>query len=103
MMRTLHPAWLAAALVVLITAWSSLFVVTQGEQALVLRFGALAYPDDPVVGPGLHLKKPFIEDVVRYDARVLDVDPPAEQMILADQKRIVVDTYTRFKIVNPLL
>ena len=103
MMRVSHPAWLAVAVAVLITVWSSLFVVTQGEQALVLRFGAVAYPDDPVVGPGLHLKKPFIEDVVRYDARVLDVDPPPEQVILADQKRIVVDTYTRFRIVNPLL
>ncbi len=103
MPRLLHPGWLAAGFVILIAAWSSLFVVTQGEQALVLRFGAVAYPDDPVVGPGLHLKKPFIEDVVRYDARLLDVDPPAEEVILADQKRIVVDTYTRFKIVDPLL
>ncbi len=103
MPRLLHPGWLAAGFVILIAAWSSLFVVTQGEQALVLRFGAVAYPNDPVVGPGLHLKKPFIEDVVRYDARLLDVDPPAEEVILADQKRIVVDTYTRFKIVDPLL
>jgi len=103
MPRLLHPGWLAAGFVILIAAWSSLFVVTQGEQALVLRFGAVAYPDDPVVGPGLHIKKPFIEDVVRYDARLLDVDPPAEEVILADQKRIVVDTYTRFKIVDPLL
>lgn len=103
MQRLTHPVWLAGAFVVLIALWSSVFVVTQGEQALVLRFGAVAYPDDPVVGPGLHLKKPFIEDVVRYDARLLDVDPPAEEVILADQKRIVVDTYTRFKIVDPLL
>ncbi len=84
-------------------AWSSLFIVTQGEQALVLRFGAVAYPDHPVFGPGLHVKKPLIEDVVRYDARVLDLDPPAEQIILADQKRIEVDSYIRFKIVDPLL
>jgi membrane protease subunit HflC len=103
MPRLLHPGWLAGAFVILVAIWSSLFVVTQGEEALVLRFGAVAYPDDPVVGPGLHLKKPFIEDVVRYDARLLDVDPPAEEVILADQKRIVVDTYTRFKIVDPLL
>jgi len=103
MQRLTHPVWLAGAFVILIAIWSSLFVVTQGEEALVLRFGAVAYPDDPVVGPGLHLKKPFIEDVVRYDARLLDVDPPAEEVILADQKRIVVDTYTRFKIVDPLL
>jgi membrane protease subunit HflC len=103
MKRILHPGWLAAAFVLLVTLWSSLFVVTQGQQALVLRFGAVAYPNDPVAGPGLHFKKPFIEDVVRYDARVLDVDPPPEQVILADQKRIVVDTYTRFRIVDPLL
>jgi membrane protease subunit HflC len=94
---------LASVVTIVVLAWSSLFVVRQGEQALVLRFGAVAYPDDPVVPPGLHLKKPFIEDVVRYDARVLDLDPPAEQVILADQKRIEVDSYTRFKIVNPLL
>jgi membrane protease subunit HflC len=98
-----HPVMILAGFLAVVIAWSSLYIVTQGKQALVLRFGAVAYPDDPVVGPGLHLKKPFIEDVVYYDARVLDVDPPAEEVILADQKRIVVDSYTRFKIVNPLL
>jgi len=91
------------ALVLLVIASSSLFIVHQGEQALVLRFGAVADPEDPIKGPGLHVKKPFIEDVVRYDARLLDVDPPAEQVILADQKRIEVDTYTRFRISDPLL
>ena len=103
-MRTLsHPvSWVAAALA-LLAAWSSFFIVTQGEQALVLRFGAVAYPGNPVFAPGLHAKLPFIEDVVRYDARVLDVDPPAEQVILADQKRIEVDTFTRFRIADPLL
>ncbi len=92
-----------AILVVLVLLSSSFFIVRQGEQALVLRFGAVAYPDSPVKGPGLHVKKPFIEDVVRYDARLLDLDPPAEEMILADQKRVLVDTYTRFRIANPLL
>ncbi|MDR3326205.1 MAG: protease modulator HflC [Rhodospirillaceae bacterium] len=81
----------------------SLFTVHQAEQALVLRFGAIADPKNPIKGPGLHIKKPFIEDVVRYDNRLLDVDPPAEQVILADQKRIEVDTYARFRISNPLL
>ena len=97
------PALVISGLVALLMIWSSFYIVVQGEQALVLRFGAVAYPDNPVKGPGLHLKKPLIEDVVRYDARVLDVDPPAEQMILADQKRIEVDTYTRFRIENALL
>lgn len=103
-MKTMSQTVLVlSAAALLLLAWSSFYIVTQGEQALVLRFGAVAYPEHPVTGPGLHLKKPFIEDVVRYDARVLDVDPPAEQVILADQKRIEVDTYTRFKIVDPLL
>ncbi len=91
------------ALVLLVLLSSSFYIVRQGEQALVLRFGAVAYPDAPVKGPGLHVKKPFIEDVVRYDARLLALDPPAEEMILADQKRVLVDTYTRFRIANPLL
>jgi membrane protease subunit HflC len=103
MKRLSHPALWVAAVVAVVAVWSSFFIVTQGEQALVLRFGAVAYPDHPVFEPGLHVKLPFIEDVVRYDARVLDVDPPAEQMILADQKRIEVDTFTRFRIVDPLL
>jgi len=87
---------IAAALFILLS--SSLFVVTQGEVALVLRFG----PEDPVKQAGLHIKLPLIDDVVRFDARLLDVDPPAEQVILADQKRIVVDSYTRFRIRDPL-
>jgi membrane protease subunit HflC len=90
-------------LLLLVVASSTFFVVSQGEQALVLRFGAVADPDNPIKGPGLHMKKPFIENVVRYDARLLDVDPPAVQVILADQKRIEVDTYTRFRIADPLL
>jgi len=104
MMQRHIPALAGIGLLVLLVLMSSsLFIVSQGEQALVLRFGAVADPEHPIKGPGLHAKKPFIEDVVRYDARLLDVDPPAEQLILADQKRIEVDTYTRFRIVNPLL
>lgn len=79
---------------------SSLFTVNQAEQALVLRFGA---PRAVIQEPGLKVKVPFIEDVIRYDARILDLDPPAEQIILGDQKRIEVDTFTRYRIVEPLL
>jgi membrane protease subunit HflC len=93
----------ALIVVALMALSSSLFIVRQGEQALVLRFGAVAYPGHAVFGPGLHIKKPLVEDVVRYDARLLGLDPPAEQVILADQKRIDVDTYTQFIITDPLL
>lgn len=83
----------------LILASSALFVVGQAEQALVLRFGAHR---DTIRNPGLHFKVPLIEDVVRYDLRLLALDPPAEQIILGDQKRVEVDTYTRYRITDPL-
>jgi membrane protease subunit HflC len=87
------------AIIVIATLLSSLFTVSQAEQALVLRFGASR---GVIKDPGLHMKVPFIEDVVRYDARVIDLDPPAEPIYLADQKRIVVDTFTRYRIEDPL-
>lgn len=93
------PIALVAGIIVLILAGSSLFVVNQAEQALVLRLGAHRAT---IKDPGLHIKIPFIEDVVRYDNRLLALDPPDEQIILGDQKRIVVDTFTRFRIANPL-
>jgi len=93
------PIALVAGILVLILAGSSLFIVNQAEQALVLRLGAHRAT---IKDPGLHVKIPFIEDVVRYDNRLLALDPPDEQIILGDQKRIVVDTFTRFRIANPL-
>jgi membrane protease subunit HflC len=53
--------------------------------------------------PGLWIKRPFIENVIDYDNRVLDFEPPHEEVIVSDQKRLVADTYTRYRIVNPLL
>jgi len=88
-----------ALIVVVILINSTFFIVNQAEQVLVLRFGQVK---QTVTAPGLHVKAPFIDDVVRYDARLLAVDPPPEEVILGDQKRIVVDTYTRYRISNPL-
>src|SRR6185437_4816419 len=53
--------------------------------------------------PGLWFKRPFVENVVFYDNRVLDFEPPPEEVIVSDQKRLVVDSYARYRIVNPLL
>jgi membrane protease subunit HflC len=95
------PLPLIAALVggLAVLAGSSLFVVNQAEQALVLRLGAHRAT---IKEPGLHFKVPFIEDVVRYDLRLLALEPPAEEITLNDQKRIVVDTFTRYRIADPL-
>tara|TARA_E500000318_G_scaffold60350_1_gene55979 strand:- start:1933 stop:2808 length:876 start_codon:yes stop_codon:yes gene_type:complete len=80
-------------------AFTSLFVVPQVQQAIVLQFGA---PIEAVKDPGLKVKLPW-QNVVYYDKRVLDLDPPKQQVILSDQKRLDVDSYARFKIVDPLL
>jgi membrane protease subunit HflC len=82
-----------------ILAWNSLFVIEQQEQAIIRQLGA---PQRVIQEPGLKMKIPFIQDVVIYDKRILDMDPPAEQVTLSDQKRLVVDTYTRYRINDPL-
>src|SRR5215469_700402 len=91
----------AGALIVIgIFAMSSLFIVSQTEQALVLQFGR---PIRVVTTPGLRVKQPFIQNVIVYDKRLLDFEPPPEEVIASDQKRLIVDTYARYRITNPLL
>ena len=89
-----------ALVVVGIVATSALFIVEQTEQALVLQFGQ---PRRVIREPGLWVKRPFLEDVKPYDNRLLDFEPPPEEVIVSDQKRLVVDTYTRYRITDPLL
>ena len=88
------PLLIAGVLLVLIGifAASSLFIVDQTETALVLQFGR---PVRVVTEPGLQFKIPFVQNVVSFDKRLLDVEPPTEEVIAADQKRAIVDTYTR--------
>jgi len=82
-----------------IFTYSSLFTVHQAAQALILQLGN---PVRVVVEPGLHFKTPFIQNVELYDRRILDLDPPPQEVILADQKRVNVDAFARYKIVDPL-
>jgi membrane protease subunit HflC len=83
-----------------IVASSALFTVHQTQQAIVLYFGK---PDRVVTEPGLHVRIPFAEDVQYFDTRILDLDPPEVQVPLVDKKRINVDAYMRYQIVDPLL
>ena len=79
----------------------SLFTVNQTQQALVLQFGE---PKRTIQEPGLAFKLPFIQDVTYYEKRVLSLIPQdAEEVILADQKRLQVDAYARYRIEDPLL
>ena len=77
----------------------SLFTVKEINQAIVLQFGD---PKRVIAKPGLQVKIPFIQNVVFLDRRILSLDPAPEEVIASDQKRLIVDAYARFKIVDPL-
>ena len=82
-----------------IVIYSSLFTVSQTEQALVVRLGR---PVDVVSEPGLNFKAPFIDTVISIDKRILDLENPSQEVIASDQKRLVVDAFARYRIKNPL-
>ena len=82
-----------------VVAFQALFVVKEVNQAIVLQFGD---PKKIITEPGLNVKIPFIQNVVFIDRRVLYLDNPSEEVIAADQKRLIVDAFTRFRIVDPL-
>ena len=81
------------------TIYLSLFIVKEINQAIVLQFGD---PKKVLSEPGLQVKIPFIQNVVYLDRRILSLDPAPEEVIASDQKRLIVDAYARFKIVDPL-
>ncbi len=95
MRKFLVPFVVALAVV----AYQSVFVVQEINQAIVLQFGD---PKKIITKPGLNFKIPFIQNVVYLDRRVLNLDNPPEEVIAADQKRLIVDAFARFKIVDPL-
>ena len=85
--------------VLAIVTASAVFTVHQTQQALILQFGN---PIRVIKNPGLHVKIPFIQNAEFYDSRILDLDPPAQEVILADQKRVNVDAFARYRILEPL-
>lgn len=89
----------ALAAVALVLVLSAVFTVHQTQQALVLQFGN---PKRVIQEAGLHFKLPLIQNAIYIDKRVLDFDAPAEEVILGDQKRLVVDAFARYRIVDPL-
>jgi len=86
-------------IVIVVATYLSLFTVKEINQAIVLQFGD---PKKVIAEPGLQVKIPFIQNVVYLDRRILSLDPAPEEVIASDQKRLIVDAYARFKIVDPL-
>jgi modulator of FtsH protease HflC len=83
-----------------LVSYLTLFTVGQTQQAIVLEFGK---PKRIITEPGLQYKIPFIQNVVLFDKRILDIDTASQEVIASDQKRLVVDAFARYKIVNALL
>jgi len=90
---------LAVIVVAGLAMYLSLFTVKEINQAIVLQFGD---PKKIITTAGLQFKIPFIQNVVFLDRRILSLDPPPAEVIASDQKRLIVDAYARFKIIDPL-
>ena len=93
--RTLVLAFIIAALVVL--GMNSLFIVTEMQRAVLLEFGKVVRDD---IQPGLHFKLPIINEVRKFDGRILTSDAPAERFLTLEKKAVIVDSFAKFKIDN---
>ena len=87
------------AVIAAIVGYASIFTVPETRQALVVRLGDPRYV---VTQAGIHFKVPFIENVIYIDKRILDLENPTQEIIASDQKRLVVDAFARYRIVDPL-
>ena len=94
-MRMIYIA--PALVIVAATALSSIFTVDEREKVLVLQFGEIKQVIDQ---PGLYFKTPFIQDVLRYDDRILGLTTTGQEFTLGDQRRLVVDAFARWRIVD---
>jgi modulator of FtsH protease HflC len=92
-------ALLVLVVAVLIVAYGSLFTINQTQQGLVVRLGKVV---DTPTEPGLHTKWPFVDSVIYIDKRILDLENSSQEIIAADQKRLVVDAFARYRILDPL-
>ena len=86
-------------IVIVAIGLNGLFTMNEKQQGLVLQFGE---PKRVVQDSGFNFKIPLIQNVVRYDKRILEYDLPIEEVIAVDKKRMLIDSFTRFKITDPL-
>jgi membrane protease subunit HflC len=98
-MKKAESLGLIVALVAVMVVALSVYTVDQTEQAIVIQLGK---PVGGVSGPGLHFKIPFIQRVVFFESRILLYDAPPAEILTKDKKNLVVDNYTKWKIIDPL-
>jgi membrane protease subunit HflC len=99
MKKSIYAILIAGGALIVVTAFLTFFTVSQTQQALVLEFGK---PKRVIKDAGLNWKIPFIQNVQFFDKRILDLDATSQEAIASDQKRLVVDAFLRYRIVDPL-
>ena len=93
-------ALIVVLIVALVIVFNGLFTIVPTEQALVLRFGQPVR--DLIAAPGLYLKWPFVDSVIYIDNRILDLDESRQEVLVADNQRLEVDAFMRYRISDPL-
>lgn len=96
-MSTKSLVWSLITAFVLFIASNALYVIKETEKGVLLRFGEVVNPD---IKPGLHIKMPFVNNVRKFDGRVLTVDAQAERFLTLEQKALIVDSFAKFKVVD---
>jgi len=99
-MNQRHVFWMAFGLLLILVVMNSWFVVIQTQQAIVFQFRNVVHVIDQ---PGLHFKIPFIQEVEFFEKRVLAVDAPSQEIMMAEQKPLEVDAFARYRITDPVL
>ena len=98
-MKMKGKIWIIVAFLVILAISLSLFTVEQTEQAIVIQLGK---PFGGINEPGLHMKIPFVQEVVYFEKRILVYDASPTEILTRDKKNLVVDNYTKWKITDPL-
>ena len=96
-MSTKSLVWSLITAFVLFIASNALYVIKETEKGVLLRFGEVVNPD---IEPGLHIKVPFVNNVRKFDGRVLTVDAQAERFLTLEKKALIVDSFAKFKVVD---
>ncbi|BCG27304.1 protease modulator HflC [Pseudomonas tohonis] len=88
---------LIGAVVLALVAWSSFYIVAQTERAVLLQFGRIVEAD---VKPGLHVKIPYVNQVRKFDARLLTLDSPTQRFLTQEKKAVMVDAYAKWRVAD---
>ena len=96
-MSTKSLVWSVLTALVLMILNNTLYVIKETEKGVLLRFGEVVNPD---IQPGLHVKFPFVNNVRKFDGRVLTVDAQAERFLTQEKKALVVDSFAKFRVID---